>query len=474
MKPLIVDYDGTFIKVDSLIESFLNLLFRNPVNALWSLKYINNIPKFKQHILNSNKSGDLFPVNKAVLEFLVEEKKKNRPIYLVSGSNEIFLNNVLNSDNIFTSIYGSSNSLNLVGKNKLNFIQSSISKDFDYIGDSFKDFHIWKASDKAYCVNLNFFKTTLSKLLIKKELIFIGNKISRIALIMKFLRSHQWVKNLLIFVPITLSSIVTLDDTIILPTIYGFIFLCLTASAGYIINDIVDIDSDRMHHTKKNRPIANGDVQLATAFAISSIMIFTSLFMSLKLLGNSFFIGLSTYLMISIFYSLCLKKVAILDIITLGGLFTLRIFLGILIQGNEISFWLLVFSIFFFLSLAALKRFVEVLNIASHNKTSSSNIIPGRGYGANDKDFLFILGVVSGLISIFLLLLFFTSQSGSDSLNYQVFIHTIASIIIMYWLMRMWLYGSRMIMNEDPISFAIKDTTSITLGIIVATLLYYA
>jgi len=472
MKPLIVDYDGTFIKVDSLIESFLILLFRDPANALWSLKYINNIPKFKQIILKSNKSGNLFPINNSVLEFLVEEKKKNRPIYLVSGANEVFLKDIHKTNNIFTSIHGSSNSLNLVGKNKLDFIQSSISKDFDYIGDSFKDFHIWKASDKAYSVNLNFFKSTLSKLLIKKELVFIGNKMSRISLTIKFLRSHQWVKNLLIFVPIVLSSITTLDNNNILPTLYGFIFLCLAASGGYIINDIVDIDSDRIHRTKKNRPIASGAVQAVTAFATSIIIIFTSLFLSLKLVGTSFFIGLSTYLIISIFYSLFLKRIAILDIIILSGLFTLRIFLGILIQGNEISFWLLVFSIFFFLSLAALKRFVEVLNTTSVN--NASNTIPGRGYAGNDKDFLFILGVVSGLISIFLLLLFFTSQSGSDSLNYQIFIHAITSIIILYWLMRMWLFGSRMIMNEDPISFAIKDPTSVILGISVVALLYYA
>ena len=156
----------------------------------------------------------------------------------------------------------------------------------------------------------------------------------------------------------------------------------------------------------------------------------------------------------------------------LSNLFTLRIFLGILIQGDEVSFWLLVFSVFFFLSLAALKRFVEVLNFNS--KEPNDIKIPGRGYIKKDKDFLFSIGMVSGLLSIFLLFLFFTAQSDAYSLNYQIFIHSLVTLVMLFWLMRMWFNSLRKIMVEDPISFAIKDRTSILLGIFVIILIIYA
>ena len=472
MKPLIVDYDGTYIKVDSLVESFFILLLTKPFKAILLLKYIKNIPKFKRYVLETNKSGDLIPKNIEVLEFLKVEKKIERSIHLVSGSNESFIKESLDEDSIFDSIHGTSENINLVGKKKLGFIKSEISEDFDYIGDSFKDIPIWKASNKAYVVNPNFFFKIFLKRFVDKDIKILGKEKYGFSFFVKFLRAHQWVKNLLIFVPILLSKDVGLDTNLIFLTTLGSIFLSFTASGGYIINDVIDINADRMHNSKKNRSIASGSINIINALLIAVLLICSSLFLSKIYLGNLFFLGLLSYLLLSIFYSLIIKKITILDILMLSNLFTLRIFLGILIQGDEVSFWLLVFSVFFFLSLASLKRFVEVLNFNS--KEPNDIKIPGRGYIKKDKDFLFSIGMVSGLLSIFLLFLFFTAQSDAYSLNYQIFIHSLVTLVMLFWLMRMWFNSLRKIMVEDPISFAIKDRTSILLGIFVIILIIYA
>ncbi len=268
----------------------------------------------------------------------------------------------------------------------------------------------------------------------------------------KILRPHQWLKNLLVFIPILRPN--HFDYSSLQSSVIAFIAFCLIASSSYIINDLVDLDWDRRHPRKRKRPFASGSVKITHGIIISIILSVLAI-ITAAFLGIIFVIILLCYLLLTLTYSISLKRKIILDICVLAGLYTMRIIAGGLATSIEMSVWLLAFSMFFFLSLAAIKRQAELVSM-SENKMHEGQ---GRGYMVEDLPIIAMIGLSSGYISVLVMALYVNSPAVQKLYSYPYSLYGICCIVL-YWLTRATLITQRGAMHDDPIIFAIKDKVS--------------
>lgn len=279
------------------------------------------------------------------------------------------------------------------------------------------------------------------------------------------LRLHQWVKNLLVFVP-AVTSFRILENSLWIPLFWAFIALSFIASAIYVINDIADIRSDREHSIKKFRPIAAGLISKKTGLTVAVMMTLIGLTLG-YFIGLGFLVVLGIYLAATSLYTFWLKRTVLIDCLLLAGLYTIRVIAGGVVTGIEISFWLLAFSSFFFASLAWVKRYAELEAL----KKSGRNSADGRGYLVTDQPLVLAFGIASAFIAVLIFALYLDSDVIS-SLYKVPEIGWLAIPFLMYLLGRLWFKAHRGIMNEDPILFLIKDIPSlVVIGLFVSSLL---
>lgn len=298
----------------------------------------------------------------------------------------------------------------------------------------------------------------------------------QLKLIIKQIRVYQWVKNFLLFLPLIMAHRIE-DYYSILNLFLAFISFSLAASAVYVINDIADIESDRNHPTKKNRPFASGKLPISYGYIIAPLFFTISLGIALIALNIEFIIILISYIILTTLYSLILKKIYIIDIIVLSFLYTLRIMAGAYTVDIPISIWLTEFSIFFFLSIATIKRYAE-LNIIKDNNGMEAR---RRGYNVNDLSIMHQIGITTGFLSVLVLTLYINSKStngliskGGDSLYSKPELLWIIAVFALFWIMRMWFLASRKQLIDDPVSFFLKDRLTYILGFISAIILFLA
>tara|TARA_Y100001970_G_C14163581_1_gene819967 strand:- start:786 stop:1667 length:882 start_codon:yes stop_codon:yes gene_type:complete len=263
------------------------------------------------------------------------------------------------------------------------------------------------------------------------------------------LRLHQWSKNAILFVP-ALADHKILQLNILINSIISFFAFSMLASCIYILNDIIDFKYDREHPQKKYRPIANGELSKSTGYILMSICFIIGIFLSLNL-GKYFLIISLSYILLNLSYSFYFKTIIILDVVLLMSFYTLRLIAGHIPNNIPLSPWLLSFSIFIFISLGFLKRYIDI------NTASNNNIQMNRyDYNINDKNILMTLGIASGLISTLVLILYTGSAEVQKLYNNPMILVTLAPLII-YWISRMWLLADRNEIKSDPVLFAIKD-----------------
>jgi 4-hydroxybenzoate polyprenyltransferase len=280
------------------------------------------------------------------------------------------------------------------------------------------------------------------------------------------LRVHQWVKNVLVFIPLFTSHHLS-DVRAIKAAILLFLAFCSCASVIYVINDLLDLPADRLHATKSRRPFASGDLSipqgviLAILFALISVVLATFLPPPAQLI-------LAFYFVLTSLYSVVLKRKLILDVLTLASLYTVRIFAGGLATHIRISGWLITFSLFFFLSLAICKRSSELINLVKANRTRTS----GRFYETSDLEPLNICGISSGMLACFIILLYEGSQQ-AQSLYATPQLLVLLCPLLFYWISRLWVLTFRGALKEDPILFAVRDRVSyavcFAMGVVVVT-----
>lgn len=327
-----------------------------------------------------------------------------------------------------------------------------------FVGQSEEDLPLWRAARERYGVNLS--------ARLRRQARDEGFPIVELArrkplwqALLRSMRPHQWLKNLLLFVPFALS-LENLTGGRAAMGILAFMALCLLTSGTYIVNDLFDVEADRRHPRKRNRPIASGDVPLPLAATTAAGLIAAAL-LGGALLRPAFAAVLLAYLAVTLAYSFRFKRMAIIDVIVIAGLFTLRILAGMLLVSGTPSHWLLMFSIFFFLSLAFMKREVE-FNVMHQ---AGRQVLQGRGYAIEDRFYVLCCGLSSGMASMVIFALFISEMIDTRSANYGMPDLLWGALAAMsYWMLRMWLLTTRGLMNDDPILFAARDRTSLLLG----------
>jgi 4-hydroxybenzoate polyprenyltransferase len=288
--------------------------------------------------------------------------------------------------------------------------------------------------------------------------------------LLKALRPHQWTKNILVFVPVVMAHRI-LDRGVLISSIIAFVSFCAAASAGYVINDLTDIEHDRRHPTKYRRPIASGKVSPRAAMTVVVVLVLLAI-ASTSLLPWSFALLLVLYEVLTTSYSLYLKRKLVADVITLAGLYTLRVFAGGAATGIVVSRWLLAFSMFLFLSLAFIKRYSELLGRSEEALTANAKI-SGRGYRPSDSPMVGAMGSSSGYLAVLVVGLYVSSAEVMIQYRHPDLLWIIC-VVLLYWISRIWFLAGRRQLPDDPIVFAITDKSSILAGVLMAGIIWLA
>lgn len=453
--PIYVDLDGTLIKSDLLSESFLALLNINPLYIFRVLVWLLRGKASLKYEIAARVSLDysLLPYDLRVIAFLRTEASRGRKIYLMTAATEKLANGVGEYLGVFDAIYASSEILNLSGEEKLRKILSSnTSPDFDYVANSKVDLRIWSEAHLAVVVNASSGVVTRVSELKCQTQFFPRDSGSLWERVLSALRIHQWAKNSLLFVPLILSHQWNQLPYVVDLTIAFFCFgLC--ASSMYILNDLLDLEADRAHGTKMGRPFASGKLSIFLGLLLSPLLLAIAFSLALSFLTAGFTICLFGYLSITVAYSFVIKKLFVMDVITLAGLYTARVASGAVVIDARMSFWLLSFSMFVFFSLALVKRFTELSRFSPVNEADK---LVGRSYSRRDLEGMSQFGASSALVAVLVLSLYINDTHTLEIYGNVEYLWLLCPIA-MFVLTRIWLMARRDLLSDDPVIFALTD-----------------
>lgn len=455
--PLCVDLDGSLIHSDLLWESAIKFIKLHPLQFFMLLIWLLQGKAVLKQKIAERVDLDIasLPYNWEVVNFL-REQQAQRKLVLVTGSHRRYAEPVAAELGIFHEVMATDNGYNLTGRDKAAVLQQRFgAQGFDYLGNDHRDLKVWPQARHALVVSRRgrFLREVRRRYSVDREFLL---PTPGVATYIRAIRLHQWVKNLLIFIPFFLSGFPISIG--ILETLSAcFISFCLLASATYIINDLLDLESDRNNRHKASRPFASGRLSIPTAFAMVAGLA-VCIIALLPVIPDHFLWVLGIYVPATLTYSFYFKRQEMLDVCALASLYSLRIIAGIVAIGSDWSFWLLAFSMFFFLSLALGKRVAEL-------KTAllSSNEKPlGRGYWVTDIPMLTSAGVAAGYISVLVIALFIHNEMRVENYRFPELLWLICPILL-YWMSRFWILTARGQMHEDPVVYAAGDRISILL-----------
>ncbi len=452
--PLVVDLDGTLIKSDLLYESVLLFLRKNPLNIFLVIKWLfSGISvlkvKLSQRVIIDVES---LPYNQSFLNYLRREFEIGRQLVLATASPIIYAQKVAEHLRIFSSVIATDEKINLRGSKKLERLLSLYGeRGFDYAGDSSVDLVIFSHCRNALLINAS--ANTIEKARKTSNMISIMERpAGGLFQYFKTARVYQWTKNLLIFVPL-ITSHNFFNLKLLVTSIWGFIAFSLCASATYIVNDLFDLESDRKHPRKRNRCFASGELSISRGIILCGILGISGLLLSFFL--PSAFIGyLLIYILLTSLYSFLLKKKVIVDVLTLAGLYTIRIFIGAHLIGVKVSFWLFALSVFLFFGLALIKRCTELQLLHKTGKQDLS----GRDYYSDDLQTLRGIGITSSFMSVVVFALYINSAEVLSLYSKPELLWAICPALLL-WINRLWIKTSRGKMHDDPIIFTLRDST---------------
>jgi 4-hydroxybenzoate polyprenyltransferase/phosphoserine phosphatase len=473
--PFCVDLDGTLIHTDLTFESLLSVLKRAPwvlfLLPLWLLKGKSHL---KDRLARQTQlDTSVLPYNPAVVELTRAARSAGRPTVLVTGSHEQLALRIAEDLSLFDSVLATQAGSNLIGANKARRLDELFGQGrYEYVANARVDLAVWRSASAAITVNAppSVVREVAAMGKPHQDLPGTGNTL-RIWL--RAIRIQQWVKNSLLFIPI-LTAHEVLNLEAVFAAIIAFICFGTLASATYIVNDLLDLDADRHHHKKKKRPFAAGTLSVQWGLASMVGLMLASLLLAMALpLG--FQLSLVAYLVTTLLYSLALKRVASLDVLLLAGLYTLRIVAGAFATGIALSFWLLAFSMFVFLSLALVKRVAELVEVHKRETAASAPLgkLRGREYGTEDIAILQSLGASSGYLSVLVLALYIHSEEVFTLYQGPEFLWLIAPLLLL-WVTRLWIVTARGYMDEDPIFYAVKDPETWATGVAVVLIMLAA
>ncbi len=458
---IVVDLDGTLVSTDTLIESLFKLIKSQP-SLIFQIPFwlFKGKAGFKIEVAKHiSLDPAQLPYNNELLHYLRRERAKGRKLILATAAHKSIALSISEHLGFFERVLSTNEeSLNLAGKAKSQAIPADC-RPFFYAGNASVDLDVWRESAGAIVVGPNSLRKQAEKIVPVVK--WIEPEQSRWTAWNKALRIHQWAKNLLIFLPLILAH--RLDEAALWRNAFlGFIAFSVIASSVYLLNDIVDLDSDRQHPEKRNRPLARGSVSLPQGLVMAGLLFVLG--MGIAAWANErLLLALLGYYILTTIYSFKLKKIPILDAFTLAGLYSWRILSGGVVTETRLTFWLMAFSMFFFLSLAFAKRSTELKLMLSLNKKKAG----GRGYFTDDLAMVNALGVGSGMASVVIFAMYVNQPVIVQLYQSPRYLLAIA-IVLLYWISRVWLLTDRGQMNSDPILFAVKDKSSYFLLFVIA------
>ena len=466
--PLVVDLDGTLTLTDTLYESAVKFLFRNPAAAVAGVLHLARGPAaVKRHFAEQCRPDPAtLPYRADLIEMVKAEKARGRAVHLVTAADQAIADDVARHLDLFETATGSDGRVNLKGPNKLAYLRKTFPGGFIYAGDGRADLPVFTGAQGVVLCDA---AGSMAARITQAGVPVVATLRRPANLAQAWLRAfrvHQWAKNLLLFVPLFVGHAFG-DPRAMASCAVGFALLCLLSSATYMLNDLADLDADRAHATKRLRPFASGSLQIVHGLIAAPVMIVAALAGALAL-SPPFAAALAAYFILTTVYSFGLKRVALLDVFAIGLLFTLRIVMGAEIAGLAHSAWLLSFALAFFISLALSKRHGEVMSAGGDTE------IAGRGYRRADWPVTLTFGVGIGLVSVVIMLLYMTNDAAPSGFYHHPGLLYAIPALLTLWLMRIWLLSHRMELHDDPVVFALRDGASLSLGLAVAISFYLA
>ena len=454
-KIVFVDLDGTLIRSDLFFESILIFLRQKPLNFIRLMCWLIMGRSVAKALVARNVRLDIasLPYESELIDYIKLQRKQGHRIVLATASHWSYANQVADHLGLFDEVMATTAKLNLKGSAKLQQIENRVKGEpFAYAGDSAADRPIWNAASANIHVNSRSSDIALSHSRNKLEKT-IQSRPSAVKAFVRTMRIHQYAKNALIFVPLITAHRYG-DSAAVVASFWAFLCFSLCASGVYFLNDLLDLSADRQHTNKRNRPLASGELSL-TVGAVGAVCLPLFAFITAVLiLPTNFVAVLAAYFIITSAYSFYLKSIATTDVITLAVLFTLRVIAGATVLEIMLSSWLLAFSVFIFVSLAYLKRYVEVSTLSNREENAK-----GRGYTFDDRESLFILGATNSTISVLVLSLYISSPAVSIYYpNSQAL--WVLCLLMLYWSNHIWVEARRGKIHHDPVIFALRDPVS--------------
>ncbi len=459
--PLIVDLEGTLVRGDLVLEALFVLVKRQPwlllVIPLWLLRGRAFLEAEIERRAALPADGLLY--NEALLSRLREERAAGRRLVLATSSSRRNAEAIAAHLALFDDVIASDDARPAGGEAKTGAILEHLRGGaFDYAGNDAADVPIWRKARKVICVDTSpgVLRTVRSFAEAPDEITRAPrNKLGRV---IKAIRAYQWMKNLLLFVPLAAAHRVE-DVDAWLHALAGFAAFSLCASSVYVLNDLTDLPSDRAHPRKRARPFAAGDLSVREGLALIPTLLAASFAIALVLLPREFLIVLAVYYACFLGYNFAAKERVVWDVIVLAMLYTLRVLAGAAAVLVPPSFWLLAFSMFIFVSLALAKRYSEMVTMQKAGKRDAA----GRGYVTDDMPALQSMGVAAGFLSVLVIAMYINSPEVHALYGRPYVLWGICPLFL-FWIMRVWLVTHRGQMHDDPIVFAVRDPTSVIIG----------
>ena len=481
--PVCVDLDGTLVKSDTLVDSALALGRQHPRALLQVPGWLaQGKAALKQHLTSAvTLDVEHLPYNAPLLAWLRREHGSGRRLYLATAADRTLAERVAQHLGIFEGVLASDGQTNLAGANKLAAFRERFGEGFCYIGNAMPDAPLLAACHAPMVANPH---ADLGRAMRKSGVVAAHSFDDRAPTLKSWLRAvrlHQWAKNVLIFVPLLLAHAWKVGT--IAAALIAFLSFGLCASATYIINDLLDIEADRRHRSKRFRPFAAGDLSPIAGIGVVLLFLCCSLALALALphlvarlpggvalaLPYKFLAWLGIYTVTTLSYSLYLKRKLLLDVFVLSGLYTVRILAGSAATGVAVSAWLAGFSVFFFLSLAFVKRFSELESL----RERGSVVTNGRGYLVGDLEQLRALGTGAMYAAVVVLTLYINDPRTGGLYRHPIRLWMAVPVLLL-WLSQVWMLTSRGDMHDDPVVFAMTDRRSLWIGVLMAVVIWWA
>lgn len=455
-RPLVVDLDGTLVNSDLLVENIFLFLRLYPLRAFLIFFWLLKGKAHLKHRLADMVLPEVvhLPYNKELLAWLQQQHESGVTLVLATASDIRIARAVADHLGIFGEVMGTEAENLSSHRKQAALIGRFGEKGYAYIGNSTADLPVWRSAAAIHVANPERGVLSAARRLGDIGHIF-DERPAYLRTVLKALRLHQWAKNTLLFVPL-LASHRVFEWPLLWSGLVAFIAFGACASSVYLLNDLLDLPDDRQHPTKRNRPLAAGTLPILHTFFLIPALLLGAFTLALWQLPPLFATVLAGYYALTLTYSLWLKRIVMLDVVTLAMLYTVRVIAGAAAMALVTTFWILAFCMFIFLSLAFVKRYTELHDARQKGKKDKS---AGRGYYPADFELLASLGGASGYLSVLVLALYINEASSATLYSSPEWMWA-ACPLLLFWLSRVWLLAHRGQMHDDPIVFALRDTVS--------------